>query len=190
MPITKKEVVATAMDAAARPARPRLEDARSSAGADPQSTDPTRMPLEIKVTPSGAGELLRIGPIEIQILEDGSLTDNRFGALASVLPAGTTGSPRHVHFMHDETFLITKGSLRFIIGDDQRDAGVGDYIVVPIGAPHTFLNVSDAPTEFYSTMTPAFYIHYFRELAELSAKGDMREESIAGIMQRYATAFA
>lgn len=33
--------------------------------------------------------------------------------------------------MHDETFLITKGTIRFSTGQEDHDAGVGDYVVVP-----------------------------------------------------------
>ncbi len=46
--------------------------------------------------------------------------------------------------MHDETFLITAGTVRFhtkITGD--IDAKVGDYIVVGTRAVHTFSNPFD-----------------------------------------------
>jgi mannose-6-phosphate isomerase-like protein (cupin superfamily) len=103
-----------------------------------------------------------------------------------MLPS-VSGPPQHRHLMHDETFLITSGILRFIMGDIYRDAKAGDYVVVPVGAPHTFANVSDAPVEFFSTFTPAYYVNYFRELADLSADGRLNPEENLSLMLRYAT---
>lgn len=89
--------------------------------------------------------------------------------------------------MHDETFLITSGTLRFILGETYKDANVGDYVVVPVGAPHTFANVSDAPVKFFSTFTPAYYVNYFREMAKLSAEGRLNPQEGLSVMLRYAT---
>lgn len=142
---------------------------------------------DVNLTTSEGGELFEVGPTRIRVLEDGSRTDNRIGAVASMMPAGVVGPPQHRHLMHDETFLITSGTLRFTLGDIHRDATVGDYIVVPVGAPHTFANVSDAPVEFFSTFTPAYYVNYFREIAELSAQGRLSPEEGLSVMLRYAT---
>ena len=142
---------------------------------------------DANLTTANTGELLKVGPTRIRVLEDGSLTDNRIGAIASLLPAGVSGPWQHRHLMHDETFLITSGILRFTLGDTHRDAKVGDYVVVPVGAPHTFANVSDEPVEFFSTFTPAYYVSYFRELAHLSAEGRSDPEEMLSLMLRYAT---
>ena len=142
---------------------------------------------DVNLITAYAGELLWIGPTQIRVLEDGSRTDNRIGAVASVLPAGVSGPPQHRHLMHEETFLVTSGTLRFTLGDSDRDAKVGDYVVVPVGAPHTFANISDAPAEFFSTFTPAYYVNYFREMAKLSAKEQPSSEEILEVMLRYAT---
>lgn len=142
---------------------------------------------DVNVVTAGAGEPLEVGPTQIRVLEDGSRTDNRIGAVASVMPAGVAGPPPHRHLMHDETFLVTRGTLRFTLGDTHRDATVGDYVVVPVGAPHTFANVSDAPVEFFSTFTPAYYVNYFREMAALSARGGVSPEAALSVMLRYAT---
>jgi mannose-6-phosphate isomerase-like protein (cupin superfamily) len=142
---------------------------------------------DANLTTASAGELLKVGPTRIRVLEDGSRTDNRIGAIASLLPAGVSGPRQHRHLMHDETFLITSGILRFTLGDTHRDAKVGDDVVVPVGAPRTFANVSDEPVEFFSTFTPAYYVNYFRELAHLSAEGRSDPEEMLSLMLRYAT---
>jgi len=142
---------------------------------------------DVNLTAADGGEPLAIGPTQIRVLEDGSRTDNRIGAIASLLPGGVSGPPQHRHLMHDETFLVTSGTLQFILGDTHRDARVGDYVVVPVGVPHTFANVSDAPVEFLSTFAPAYYVNYFRELAQLSAQGKFTPEENLAVMLRYAT---
>ena len=40
-------------------------------------------------------------------------TDNRLGAVEVTIPPHTQGPQPHWHEMHDETFLITKGTVRF-----------------------------------------------------------------------------
>jgi oxalate decarboxylase/phosphoglucose isomerase-like protein (cupin superfamily) len=78
--------------------------------------------------------------------------------------------------MHDETFYITQGTVRFHVpdtsaeGKDKKvvDAKVGDYMVVPIRAPHTFSNPGDEEARILFTSTPSFYINYFKLLSQLA----------------------
>jgi len=73
---------------------------------------------------------------------------------------------------HDETFLVTQGTLRFHgLDGNTIDAKLGDYITVPPRAPHTFSNPYDEPAKFFNTYTPAFYINYFKLLATLGEAG-------------------
>lgn len=91
--------------------------------------------------------------------------------------------------MHDETFLVTAGTIRFHGPNNTHiDASVGDYVTVPIRAPHTFSNPFDVEAKFFNTYTPAFYIDYFKILAEIS-KGDekMSKEKNLEVMARFAT---
>jgi len=61
--------------------------------------------------------------------------------------------------MHDETFYVTKGTIRFHIPEKigmgaYLDAKAGDYVVVPTRAPHTFSNPFDEEGVFINTYTP------------------------------------
>jgi mannose-6-phosphate isomerase-like protein (cupin superfamily) len=141
----------------------------------------------VNFTTSGEGEIIQVGPIRLRVLEDGSRTDNRIGAVEIMLPPGVAGPPRHLHRMHDETFLVTSGVVRFTMGETERDARVGDYLVVPIGATHTFSNPSNEPAVFFNTFTPAFYVNYLREMAVLVASGSTSSEGVERVMARYAT---
>ena len=140
-----------------------------------------------KLVAADSGESFRIGPIKVRVLEDGSLTDNRLGAVEITVPPGVGGPPRHFHRMHDETFLVVSGVVRFTIGDKARDAHAGDYVVVPVGALHTFANPSDQPAVFFNSFTPAYYVQYLRDMAALAAAGDLSTDGMARVMSNYAT---
>lgn len=69
-----------------------------------------------------------------------------------------------------------------------HDAHVGDYVTVPIRAPHTFSNPTDQQAKFFNTFTPAFYIDYFKILAEISKTDEkMSKEKNLEVMARFAT---
>lgn len=116
------------------------------------------------------------------------LEDMRLSCVELIIPPGTRGPPAHWHEMHDETFLITKGTVRFHIpGKPDIDAKAGDYLVVPTKSPHTFSNPTDGESSFFNTFTPAFYINYFKLLGELVAGGPLSKEANEKAMSYYAT---
>lgn len=91
--------------------------------------------------------------------------------------------------MHDESFLTLAGTVRFHGPDNSHtDAAPGDYVTVPTRAPHTFSNPFDVEARTFFTCTPAFYIDYFKMLADAS-KNDvkMSKEKNIEIMARFAT---
>jgi quercetin dioxygenase-like cupin family protein len=133
------------------------------------------------------GEILHAGPIKIRVLEDGSRTDDRIGAVEITVPPKTAQTPQHFHRMHDETFLVISGKVRFTTGETNHDLHAGDYLVVPTGAPHTFSNPFDESAVFFNSFTPAYYVNYLRELDELSKKGNLSQDIILQAMAHYAT---
>jgi mannose-6-phosphate isomerase-like protein (cupin superfamily) len=77
-----------------------------------------------------------------------------------LFPPKPQGPPPHWHEMHDETFLVTKGTVRFRVPEAEGpepktiDVKAGDFIVVPPRAPHTFSNETDEEARFFNTFTP------------------------------------
>ncbi|OKL62215.1 hypothetical protein UA08_02882 [Talaromyces atroroseus] len=152
----------------------------------------------VSFVPAKAGDVLTLGTMTLRVMEDGSNTDMRLSSVELIVPPNTRGPPPHWHEMHDETFLITKGTIRFHIppaGPDGKrkpaeiiDAQAGDYVVVPTRSPHTFSNPTDAEARFFNTFTPAFYINYFKLLAELSDEArPLTKEANQRAMAYYAT---
>ncbi|KAI8317059.1 hypothetical protein K4K59_011863 [Colletotrichum sp. SAR11_240] len=118
---------------------------------------------------------------------------NRIGAAEFTLPPGLKGPPPHWHEMHDETFLTTKGTIRYHIPkpdgtEDIIDAKEGDYVTVPVRAPHTFSNPTDQEAKFYNTYTPAYYINYFKLLGTYVKEGKpISPKEHLDAMSNYAT---
>ncbi|KAJ5809938.1 uncharacterized protein N7503_002156 [Penicillium pulvis] len=142
----------------------------------------------LSFVPAKAGDIIAIGSMKLRVMEDGSNTDNRLSCVELTLPPDTRGPPPHWHEMHDETFLTTKGLVRFHIpGKPDVDAKVGDYVVVPTKSPHTFSNPTEEEAVLVCTCTPAFYINYFKLLGELIEGGQMTPELNQKAMAYYAT---
>ena len=59
-----------------------------------------------------------------------------------------------------------------IPGKPDVDAKLGDFVSVPVRAPHTFSNPFDEEAKFFNTYTPAFYINYFKLLGSMIAEGE------------------
>lgn len=141
----------------------------------------------VSIVSGSSGETLKAGPIQIRVLEDGSRTDNQLGAVMITIPPKVDQIPAHLHRMHDETFLVISGKLRFSAGKDSYDVAAGGYVVVPIGASHKFTNPFDEPAVFFNSFTPAYYVNYLREISRLETTGQINKEDILKIMARYAT---
>ncbi|KAM5352904.1 hypothetical protein ACJ41O_005626 [Fusarium nematophilum] len=99
------------------------------------------------------------------------------------------GPPAHWHEMHDETFFVTAGTIRFhALEGKTLDAQAGDYVVVPIRAPHTFSNPGDVEARFINTFTSSFYINYFKLMEKMFSSGiPMNKDSVQLAMSRFAT---
>jgi oxalate decarboxylase/phosphoglucose isomerase-like protein (cupin superfamily) len=110
----------------------------------------------------GSADSAIITSQNIYILNLSMWIDNRISSCELIIPPKTSGPPPHWHEMHDETFLITKGTVRFHIPKAEGlepkvvDAKAGDYMVVPTRAPHTFSNETDEEARFFNTFTPVF----------------------------------
>ncbi|MCJ1454355.1 hypothetical protein MMC28_004708 [Mycoblastus sanguinarius] len=173
---------------------------------------PSSLPVPqvpINFVPAKAGEQYKLGAMTIRIMEDGShtgisaprnhqtvallifSTENRLGAAELIIPPHTNGPPPHWHEMHDETFLVTQGTVRFMTTGHKdakdTDAKVGDYVTVPVRAPHTFANTTDEEARFFNTFTPAFYVNYFKLLSELCDGGPLTPQINMKAMASYAT---
>jgi hypothetical protein len=93
--------------------------------------------------------------------------------------------------MHDETFLVTKGTIRFHVPEAPGlepkviDAKEGDYVVVPTRAPHTFSNETDEEARFFNTFTPVGFA--FQSLGFTGTSGNKSWRIVTDEINRHST---
>jgi|SRR5215813_2368841 len=144
--------------------------------------------MAIEVVDRSGGERLSDGPVTLRILEDGSHTGHRIGVVEGTLPPRTGGPPEHVHRQHDETFFVVSGSPTFTSGGNTITAQPRTLVAVPAGTPHTFANPGEQPAVILATFTPALFVGYFREIANLRpGPTGLDLDEVAEAMARYAT---
>jgi len=83
---------------------------------------------------------------------------------------------------------VLDGEIEFTVGAETARLGPGGWVLVSIGAPHTFANPGSAPARFLNTFTPDRYIHYFDDMAALiAASGPPTPAQARDIMACYDT---
>jgi mannose-6-phosphate isomerase-like protein (cupin superfamily) len=62
--------------------------------------------------------------------------------------------PLHRHHADDEAWYVLEGTLGFVLGDDEVDAGAGTAVHVPRGVAHSFSNPRPEPARYLLIMPP------------------------------------
>lgn len=58
------------------------------------------------------------------------------------------------HDGHDQFFRVEQGRARIILGEEEREIGEGEALVVPSGTRHNVINISDGPLKLYTIYAP------------------------------------
>lgn len=127
--------------------------------------------MSVTILKAREGRMIPLGPISMYVQEDGTNTRGTLGVAEFEVPAHALTPPPHIHHAHEEVFYVLEGELEFLAGTETVRAGAGTFVMVPIGALHTFSNPTDNPARFLNTFTPPRYIHYFEELSQLIQAG-------------------
>lgn len=81
-------------------------------------------------------------------------TRGQLSIVEFVNPAGFA-PPVHRHQAEDEMFYILDGEATFHCDGATFDAGPGDFVLLPVGLPHTFVVGAGAPLRTLQITTPA-----------------------------------
>jgi len=76
----------------------------------------------------------------------------------------------HLHRSDDEAWYVLSGRLGFRVGDEEREVGAGESILVRRGTPHAYWNATAEPTHYLLVMTPR--IHQLIEALHSGERGD------------------
>lgn len=73
--------------------------------------------------------------------------------LMSLKPGEEIGM--EVHDTHDQFFRIEQGEARFIVNGEEFIVKVNEVFVVPAGAQHNIINISEVDLKLYTIYSPA-----------------------------------
>lgn len=110
-------------------------------------------------------QLTRYAETEPYLTKDGSTIREWHGpahspaanqslAEATVAPGASTTA--HLHRTSEELYLVTAGSGRLRIGEEEREVGPGDCAVIPPGTVHKLWNTGDADLVVVCASAPAY----------------------------------
>ena len=89
----------------------------------------------------------------------GADTRGRLTVAEFVNPAGFA-PPLHRHLEEDEMFYLLSGTAEFRCDGQAFQAGAGDFVLLPVGLPHTFLVGTDEPLRALQITTPSGFEHF------------------------------
>lgn len=75
--------------------------------------------------------------------------------IAELLNPPGFAPPLHRHVVEDELFYVLSGNAEFRCDGQVLPAGPGDFVMLPVGLPHTFLVGEDEPLRVLQITTPA-----------------------------------
>jgi len=116
------------------------------------------------ITPEG-GVRFEDGADRGRVLVFGHETGGRYALMEFVVaprPAGEApdfGPHRHLEI--EETFLVRRGQLRFLLGEAVFDLAAGDFVRAAPGVRHGFANVSGAEVELLVSFHPGGFEELF-----------------------------
>ena len=115
-----------------------------------------------------------LSPIEASA--DYEVAENEMGYLG--------GPPLHIHPDQDETHYLLQGQLRYQIGEQTMELKAGDYIYIPRGMPHAWINLQPEPARIFSFISPGNSEGFFQTFA---ATTPLDPEVLIKLAQEYGT---
>jgi mannose-6-phosphate isomerase-like protein (cupin superfamily) len=118
----------------------------------------------------GEGRAYEIGAMRGVFKADGPETDDRYCVSEWSVEPHQTGPGPHHHEDNDELFVVTEGTMTFLLGDEWIEAAEGTFLRIPAGVTHDFENRSDEPATAFNVFIPGGFEAPFRGWAQ-SASG-------------------
>ena len=113
----------------------------------------------------------------------GDQTGGAFSLLEATEPPGF-GPPVHIHHDAAEAFFVLDGEYIIFLNGREHPCPAGSFIFIPAGIAHGF-RVGDKPSRKLNLYTPAAMVGYFDELAAATRAGEVDDEALAEIVERY-----
>jgi mannose-6-phosphate isomerase-like protein (cupin superfamily) len=109
---------------------------------------------DVIVLGPGEGRTYAIGPMTGVFKADGAETDDAYCVSEWSVEPGCGGPGAHSHPDNVELFLVTEGTMSFLLGTEWLDAPAGTFIRVPAGVTHDFANRTTEPARAFNVFIP------------------------------------
>ena len=120
------------------------------------------MTTEPIILPPGGGRAYDLGPMRGVFKADGPETDDRYCASEWSVAPGSAGPGPHRHDANEEVYLVTAGTLWFLVGESWVEAPAGTFLRIPAGVTHDFENRGEAPATAFNIFMPGGFEAQFR----------------------------
>ena len=97
----------------------------------------------------------------LRLIQTGAETNGELLVMEASYAGDGSMPPEHLHPSQDEHFEVLEGSMRAIVGGEERVYGAGETIDVPAGTPHQM--GADEPTRMRWEVRPALRTAEFFE---------------------------
>jgi mannose-6-phosphate isomerase-like protein (cupin superfamily) len=126
---------------------------------------------ETIILPPGGGRAYELGPMRGVFKADGPETGDRYCVSEWSVEPGAAGPGPHRHEANDEVFLVTGGTMRFLVGEDWVEAPAGTFLRIPAGVTHDFENRGAERAVAFNVFIPGGFEAPFREWVEGAGRG-------------------
>jgi mannose-6-phosphate isomerase-like protein (cupin superfamily) len=114
----------------------------------------------------GEGRAYELGAMRGVFKADGPETDDRYCASEWSVEPHASGPGAHHHDANEEVFLVTEGTLWFLVGEQWIEAPRGTFLRVPAGVTHDFENRGGTRAATFNVFLPGGFEAPFREWFE------------------------
>lgn len=143
-------------------------------------------------TAARAGMVIPLGPgSQLTLKAVGADTAGAFALMEYVLAPGG-GAGLHTHNREDESFYVLAGELAVQLGEEALVATPGEFLRIPRGTRHAFVNQGPAPLTALVLISPAGLEQFFVDLADLSTEapgGQLDPADFQALAKRYGLDF-
>jgi len=130
--------------------------------------------------------MIQVGPLRIEFLHSKHDTGGGLGMFRFFVPSAGRMPVPHYHQDWDETVYGVEGEVAFTVTSVTQAIGPGKTLYIPRGTVHGFDNRSGKDAVCLAVLTPGVLgPEYFRELADLVAKGQPEPGMVKEIMLRH-----
>ena len=132
----------------------------------------------------GEGRAIDLGGFGMSVKATADQTNGAFSLLEASEPAGF-GPPLHIHRDAAEAFYVLEGEYVIFIEGRETICPAGSFIFIPAGIEHGF-RVGAVASRKLNLYMPAAMVGYFDEIADAGRTGNMDEDALTRIAERYA----